>query len=91
MKILVICRPRDGVDPQAEIAPRAAAEMATLRGLRDQGLLLEAYSPGGPGAVLIFDGVLEDVDRALNTLPLVQDGIIETEIIELQPFAALNE
>jgi hypothetical protein len=91
MKILVICRPREDVDPQAEIAPRAAAEMETLRELRNQGPLLEAYSPGGPGAILIFDGIRVDVDRALKTLPLVHDGIIETEIIELQPFAALNE
>lgn len=38
-----------------------------LRELWDRGLLLEAYSPGGPGAVLIFDGDRHDVDLALHT------------------------
>jgi len=55
----------------------------------DGGLLLEAYSPGGPGAILIFDGEREEVDHALGRLPLLRDGLIEAEITELHPFAAL--
>jgi hypothetical protein len=55
MKVLVICRPRAGVAP-AEIAAHAAAEMAALGQLKADGVLLEAYSPGGPGAVLIMKG-----------------------------------
>jgi len=89
MKLLVVCRPRAGVDPRTDIAPRAAEEMDALRDLRDGGLLLEAYSPGGPGAILIFDGEREQVDRALGRLPLLRDGVIEAEITELHRFAAL--
>jgi len=91
VKILVICRPRGGVDPQKEIAPRAADEMIALRELLASGLLLEAYSPGGPGAVLIFDGSRDDVEQALQTLPLLRDRIIEAELTELHPFPALNQ
>jgi hypothetical protein len=90
MKLLVICRPRDDVDPKTEVAPRASEEMDVLRRLTDSGLLVEAYSPGGPGAVLIFDGDREDVDRALVTLPLLGDGLIDAEVTELHPFQALS-
>jgi len=55
MKTLVICRPRPGVLP-ADIARHAAAEMAGLAALKADGLLVEAYSPGGPGAILVFPG-----------------------------------
>ena len=65
--------------------------MDALRRLRADGLLLEAYSPGGPGAVLILDGERGDVDRSLQLLPLLRDGIIEAEVIELHPFQALEE
>ena len=91
MKILVICRPREGVDPRTEVAPRAADEMTALRRLRDDGVLLEAYSPGGPGAILIFEGARDEIERALQTLPLVRARVISTELIELHPFAALGE
>jgi hypothetical protein len=90
MKLLVICRPRDGVDAKTEIAPRANDEMNVLRRLTESGLLVEAYSPGGPGAVLIFDGDREDVDRTLLTLPLLRDGLIDAEVTELHPFQALS-
>ncbi len=54
MKRLVICRPAAGVDPD-QIAPHAAEAMTALRELKAHGPLLEAYSPGGPGAILIVD------------------------------------
>jgi hypothetical protein len=90
LKLLAICRPRPGVDPKTEIAPRANEEMGVLRELSESGLLVEAYSPGAPGAVLIFDGEREDVDRALQSLPLLRDGIIEAELTELHPFQGLS-
>jgi hypothetical protein len=66
-------------------------EMNALRELKRSGLLLEAYSPGGPGAVLIFEGDRTDVDLALQSLPLLRDGIIEAEVTELHPFGALRD
>jgi hypothetical protein len=44
MKTLVMCRPRAGVERQ-QIAAYAGEEMAELRRLREEGVLLEAYSP----------------------------------------------
>lgn len=54
MKVLVICRPRQGVAP-GDIVAHAPAEMAALKQLQADGSLTEGYSPGGPGAVLIFE------------------------------------
>jgi hypothetical protein len=86
MKVLVLCRPRPGVD-RDQIAPHAADEMAALRSLKAAGTLLEAYSPGGPGAVLIFDGERPAVEAAVASLPLMHAGLIDAELIELHPFA----
>lgn len=91
MRILVICTPREGVDPKNEIMPLASAEMAALRALRSRGILREAYSPGGPGAVLIFEGTRAEVDRALEELPMMRADVIEAVVTELHPFTALED
>jgi hypothetical protein len=88
MKLLVLCRPRTGVEA-AQIGAHAADEMAALRALKEAGTLLEAYSPGGPGAVLILEDERSSVQDALASLPLVQHGLIDTEVIELHPFARI--
>jgi hypothetical protein len=85
MKVLVLCRPRPGVD-RDQIAPHTADEMAALQSLRAAGSLREAYSPGGPGAVLIFDGERPTVEGAIASLPLMQAGLIDAELIELHAF-----
>jgi hypothetical protein len=85
MKTLVICRPRAGVERQ-QIAAYAGEEMAELRRLREEGVLLEAYSPGGPGAILLFDAEAERLTEALAGLPLAREGLIDAETIELYPF-----
>jgi muconolactone delta-isomerase len=85
VKALVICRPVAGVGGQ-EIAPHGADELAALRELKARGVLLEACSPGGPGAVLIFDADPTDLDELVAALPLRREGLIETETIELRPF-----
>lgn len=89
MKTLVICRPRPGVT-STDIAGHRAAEMAALRQLKAEGTLVEAYSPGGPGAVLIFAADREAVEGVLSVLPLVLAKLIDTEIIELQPLPGLT-
>ena len=86
MKALVLCRPRPGVD-RDQIAPHAAGEMAALRPLKAEGTLLEAYSPDGPSALLIFDGERPVVEAAVACLLLVHAGLIDAELIELHPFA----
>lgn len=88
MKFLVICRPRPGITP-AEMAGHGAAEMGALAQLKADGILEEAYSPGGPGAILIFQAAREEVTRALAALPLMVAEMIDAEIIGLNPFPDL--
>jgi hypothetical protein len=85
VKSLVICRPVAGVGRE-DIAPHAADELAALRQLKARGVLLEAYSPGGPGAVLIFDAEPGQLDELIGSLPLSREGLIEVETIQLRPF-----
>jgi hypothetical protein len=86
MKTLAICRVAAGVDPTAQIAPHAGEELAALRALREQGALLEAHSPGRPGAILIFAGDEQAAARALDELPLYRAQLLEVELIELKSF-----
>jgi hypothetical protein len=88
VKVLVICSPRPGVAP-GQIVAHVPAEMVALRQLKSDGRLLEAYSPGGPGAILIFDDEPAAVGSAVAALPLAREGLIETQIIELHPLDGL--
>jgi hypothetical protein len=85
-KTLAICRVATGVDPKAQIAPRAGEELAALRALRERGALLEAYSPGRPGAILVFAGDEQAAAQALDELPLYRAQLLEVELIALKPF-----
>jgi hypothetical protein len=87
---LVICRPCAGVDPARDIAPHARKELDALHELRAAGLLTEAYSPGGPGAILILTGDREQALRTLQRLPRVREALIDTELLEMHPFAGLG-
>jgi muconolactone delta-isomerase len=85
MLTLVICRPVEGCDHD-EFRRLAPAETAALRDLKAKGTLVDAWSPGRPGAVLTLE--VPDPDQAARivaNLPLVQAGQITTEIIPLHP------
>jgi hypothetical protein len=85
MKVLAICRPRPGANT-SEMAVHLRDEAEALEQWRDAGHLLEAYSPGGPGAVLILDiPSLNEVQSRVSQLPLCVAGLIETELIGLHP------
>jgi hypothetical protein len=61
-------------------------EAEMLATWRDAGLLLEAYSPGGPGAVLVLDLVdLRHAEALVETLPLREARLIDVELIGLHP------
>ena len=90
MKVLAVGRPREGT-AAPQIAAHARDEMAALWRLYRAGVVREAYSPGGPCAVL----VLEVPDRASGLaavagLPLAGAGLIEFELTELHPFGAFE-
>ena len=85
MKILVICRPAPGT-AIADLATHLPAEAEHLARLRDTGTLLEAYSPGGPGAVLILEASdMQEAQSVVSGLPLKAAGLIGTELIGLHP------
>ncbi len=85
MRTVVICRLAPGT-AIADMAAHLPAEAERLAWLRDAGTLLEAYSPGGPGAVLFLE--VRDVQEAQSVadgLPMKVAGLIETEVIGLYP------
>lgn len=84
MRILAVCRPAESADPEAFRAA-VAEEMAALREMKARGLLLEAYSPGRPGAVLILESDLDSARREMAALPLAAGGLMTFELTPLQP------
>ena len=85
MRVLVICRDIPDGD-QDEFRRLVPGETAALRELKAKGLLIEVWSPGRPGAVLILDVADEAAAADLMAgFPLVQAGLISTEIVPLHP------
>ena len=91
MRFLAICRPAPDVDVAREFMPHARAEMDALWALYSEGVVREMYQPGVPGAVLVLECADSEHARAqLERLPLVANGLVQAEVIELQPFGALR-
>lgn len=85
MKVLAICRPLAQTDPQV-MSRHIAEEAETLENWRSRGALVEAYSPGGPGAILVLEAPgVSEAASLLDGLPLCRAGLIETEVIGLYP------
>jgi hypothetical protein len=85
MQFLVICRPADGGDHD-EFRRLVPFETEALREQKASGALTGAWSPGRPGAVLMLEVPDEAAAaRQIATLPLVQAGLITTEVIPLHP------
>jgi muconolactone delta-isomerase len=85
MLFLVICRNMPDGDKEA-FSRLVADEGAVLRDLKANGILTSAWSPGGPGAVLMLD--LPDLAAAqeiTSEFPLAAAGLITIEIIPLHP------
>jgi hypothetical protein len=82
---LVICRPSPGGD-SAEFARRLPEEAAVLRSQKEQGVLVDVWSPGGPGAVLMLEVANHELAADLvAALPLCVAGLVTAELIELLP------
>jgi muconolactone delta-isomerase len=83
VKFLVICRPRDGA-PMDRFAALVPEEAEGLHRLRAQGILVEAWSPGGPGAVLIIEAPSDaEAEGVVARLPLTVAGLIDVELTPL--------
>ena len=85
MQFLVICRRVADGDVDA-FKRLIADEGAVLRKLQVNGVLTDAWSPGGPGAVLMLE--LPDqaaAEQITSEFPLAAAGLITTEMIPLHP------
>jgi muconolactone delta-isomerase len=83
MKFLAVCSPRDESlrDRFFEIVPD---EVEALRRLKSASILLEAWSPGGPGAVLIIEAPSDSTAHDIVAeLPLAVAGLIEVDVTPL--------
>lgn len=91
MKVLAIGRPRSGADVHGEVVLLLAEEMRALWQLYSDGVVREMYMPGQSGAVLVLEtAAREDAEAALASLPLAAAGVVEFELIECHPFAAVS-
>jgi hypothetical protein len=85
VQFLVICRPAAGGNP-GEFKRLVPFETEVMREQKARGVLTGAWSPGHPGAVLMLEAA--DAEAAAGILagfPLVEAGLITTEIIPLHP------
>ena len=83
MKFLAICTPRHDA-PMDRFATVVPDEADALRQLKAEGILTEAWSPGGPGAVLIIEAPSpSEADEIVAGLPLGVAGLIDVEITPL--------
>lgn len=83
MKFLVVCRPRAGasMDHFASLVPD---EAAALRRLKARGTLVQAWSPGEPGAVLIVEADNQsNASSIIGELPLSAANLLDHELIAL--------
>lgn len=87
MKILALERDRPGLI-EADFQPHLKAEAARAWELHQAGVIRELYfDPREHTAVLMLECArLEDAQAALATLPLVEHGLIEFELIPLAPY-----
>jgi hypothetical protein len=87
MKILALEKETSSITPE-QFAPQLKAEAARVWELYQSGLLREIYfRQDRKEAVLVLECVdTEEAQKLLETLPLVQAGLINFEIIPLIPY-----
>jgi muconolactone delta-isomerase len=87
LKVLALERNLPNVKP-ADIRPHLQEEAWRVWELYLSGVLREIYfRQGKSSAVLILEcASLAEAQAVLNTLPLVQAGLIEFEVIPLSPY-----
>lgn len=91
MKIIAIERDKPGA-ADAEFQPHLKAEATRAWELYQQGVLRELYFHRDElTAVLILESKsVEETRRVLDTLPLVQAGLISFELIPLAPYSGFE-
>jgi hypothetical protein len=91
MKILAIEKEVPGVTEE-EFKPHLEAEAARVWELYQAGVFRELYfRQDWPGAVLVLECMdVEDATQVLNTLPLVQEGLIAFDVIPLVAYPGFS-
>jgi hypothetical protein len=92
MKILVVPKLHEGASVE-QLQPHATAEIKAVWELYAQGICREFYvrADRGGGVVLIVESPsVEAAQQALATLPLVERGLLDLELIPLAPFTHLT-
>jgi muconolactone delta-isomerase len=92
MKILALSKRQPGVtaaDIQREVVPEAERVWELYRG----GALREIYYRlDRPGAVVVLECAdVDEARRVLGTLPMMEAGLIDFDVIPLGPFLPLEQ
>ncbi len=87
MKILAIEKEIEGTTSE-DFQPHLKAEAQKVWELQQQNIIREIhFRADRSSAVLIFEcDSVDEAEKILNTLPLVQANLIEFEIIPLKPY-----
>jgi hypothetical protein len=91
MKILALEREIPGT-PDEAFKPHLKAEAARVWELYQAGVIRELYfRQDWPGAVLILECAdTEEASQVLDTLPLVQEGLIVFDVVPLIPYPGFS-
>ena len=89
MQYLAITRRRTEHFPDAEFQARLEQEVAQARVLYAEGFFRQLWHRGDvPGACLLIEADSEELVRQrLDTLPLMQAGMLDVAVIPLKPYA----
>jgi muconolactone delta-isomerase len=89
MQFLTVSRRRSEKFADADFAARAEAEMQQARTLYAEGGLRQIWRRVDmPGACILWEAESEDqVRKMLDSLPLMQAGMLEVSIIPLKPYS----
>jgi hypothetical protein len=93
MKIIVLAKRRPEVAVET-IRPHIKAEIEAVWRLYAQGIVREFYAradQGGPAVLIVEGETVEGARQALATLPLVEMGLLDLDLIPLAPFAGLSQ
>jgi hypothetical protein len=91
MKIVALSRRQPGTTTE-QLQPHQVAEARQVWQLHKAGVFREMYfRQDRPGAVVILEcASVEEAREALGTLPMVEAGLLDFDVIPLGPFLPLE-
>ncbi len=92
MQFLVICRVKPGV-PRKKVIGLIRAEAQAAWKLYESGLVREVhYIEDMSGAVLTIEAKdLDEVKKGIESLPMIQAGLLDLDYIPLKPYSAFGK